>query len=93
MSYLRKQMQYLKFDRRLLEINMKSGTITEEEYKNHLSQLENDEAKSETINLEGDSAPSEDPSTEVQAPSTEVTPPSPVAPVTPTNSDPFGSGY
>lgn len=95
MSYLRKQMQYLKFDKRLLEINMKSGTITAEDYQNHLGQLEDVEAKSESIDLEGENNnDSENSNTEESAATTTPDPTEPVAPtINPAHSDPFGSGY
>ncbi len=91
MSYLQQQMNFLKFDKRLLEINLKSGAITQQEYDQHiqnLSDVENNsmkldlatEAEEASQSMNGDSHPA---STEAEA-----------APATmPTNTDPFGSGF
>ena len=57
MAYLQEQMEILKFDKRLLEINLKNGSITNEQYKQFLSQLEDVESRSEKINLDDSSAP------------------------------------
>ena len=57
MAYLQEQMEILKFDKRLLEINLKNGSITNEQYKQFLSQLEDVESQSEKINLDDSSAP------------------------------------
>lgn len=90
MSYLQKQMNFLRFDKRLLEINLKSGNMTKEEYAQHIQNLPDDTNKSETIDLgkeevesgfetmNGDSRPAE----------TAATPAA-----MPTNTDPFGSGF
>lgn len=82
MSYLRNQMGLLKFDKRLLEINLKSGTITEEEYKQHLTALADDEANSETLKLDADKVQ------EVK----EETMNGDHHPAQPANNDPFGGG-
>ncbi len=57
MAYLQEQMEILKFDKRLLEINLKNGSITNEQYKQFLSQLEDVESQSEKINLDDSSVP------------------------------------
>lgn len=89
MSYLQQQMNLLRFDKRLLEINLKSGNITKEEYDQHLANLADDVNNSEAIKLvseeteearnsmNGDHHPAE--TQPVAAP--------------PTNTDPFGSGF
>ena len=92
MSYQQQQMQFLKFDKRLLEINLKNGSITEEEYKQHLAALNDDVANSEALSLDRETAEAADTMTEtVQATETMEAPVQ--QPTTPTNSDPFGSGY
>ncbi|NQZ19670.1 MAG: hypothetical protein HRT44_10500 [Bdellovibrionales bacterium] len=52
MAYLQEQMEILKLDKRLLEINLKNGSLTEEAYKAHLAQLADLEAQSEKLVLE-----------------------------------------
>ena len=86
MSYLQKQMNFLRFDKRLLEINLKSGNITQSEYDQHIQALPDDEANAEKLELgkeeaestmetmNGDSHPAGEPAM-------------------PTNTDPFGSGF
>ncbi|MCB0378192.1 MAG: hypothetical protein KDD33_06845 [Bdellovibrionales bacterium] len=39
MAYLQEQIKILKFDKRLLESNFRSGHISQEEYKQHLASL------------------------------------------------------
>ncbi len=88
MSYLQKQMNVLKFDKRLLEMNYKNGNLTEEEYKQHLSTLKDDVANSESIEISNDN---DSPDSlngghhPVEAPKE--------SPAMPTNNDPFGSGF
>ena len=90
MSYLQNQMNVLKFDKRLLEINFKSGAITEDEYKQHLAALSDDEANAMALDLASEaeeaakesmngSSPAGDGMGEQQS--------------MPTNTDPFGSGF
>ncbi len=89
MSYLQKQMNFLRFDKRLLEINLKNGTLTQEEYNQYLNQLNDSAANAEKLefteesdmadSLNGGSHPAEPQSTQ------------PVS--TPPSSDPFGSGF
>ena len=52
MSYLQKQMDALKFDKRLLEMNRKKGVITEDEYQKHLKSLEDSTANSTHFEME-----------------------------------------
>lgn len=89
MSYLQNQMNILKFDKRLLEINLKNGTITEDDYKQFLANLKDDndnaikldlatEADNQKEAMNGDSHPAET----IQEPTS-----------MPTNTDPFGSGF
>lgn len=89
MSYLREQMQYLKFDKRLLEINLKNGSITEEEYKQHLAGLNDDVANSEKVNLDSGNTEAVNESMNGDSHPADTT----TQPTTPANSDPFGSGY
>ena len=91
MSYLQQQMNFLRFDKRLLEINLKKGTITEEEYQNHISNLQDDVDNSEKLDLASEA--------ETEANKSSMNgdshPAEPVADATPapTNNDPFGSGF
>ena len=84
MSYLQKQMNLLRYDKRLLEINISKGNITQTEYDQHISELPDDTANTEKLVLESDSAAQSAPA---QAPQQEQ----PVA--IPQNTDPFGSGF
>lgn len=93
MSYLQQQMQYLKFDKRLLEINLKNGSITEEEYKQHLSTLNDDVENSEKLNLDGDSTDAGLDTMNGESHPVEAPVETAEQPVMPTNTDPFGSGY
>ena len=88
MSYLQQQMQYLKFDKRLLEINFKKGVITQEDYKKHLEALNNDEDNAMAIDLGGDAVDKADSLGAGAASETTQE-----APVMPANNDPFGSGF
>lgn len=85
MSYLQQQMNVLKFDKRLLEINLKSGTITEADYTNHLAKLTDVQNNSEQINLESDKS--------VQDPEKTMNGNTPGESQPIANIDPFGSGY
>ncbi len=53
-SYLEQQMNLLKFDKRLLEINFKNGQVSQDEYKKHLETLEDDEDKAEKLGFQKD---------------------------------------
>ena len=90
MSYLQQQMEILKFDKRMLEINLKTGAITQAQYDQHIQNLKDDVENSETVNLERESqAPSDSLNGQPQGGTNpEGTPFS-----APTNTDPFGSGY
>lgn len=86
MSYLEQQMNLLKFDKRLLEINLKSGAITKAEFEQHIKTLKDEADRSERMTLEGDNddfGPSMSGHRSVA--------PAPAKPTT--NNDPFGSGY
>lgn len=87
MSYLQNQMNVLKFDKRLLEINLKSGAITQDEYKQHLNTLSDSSANAVKLDL---ATEPEDSFSQVgnssqnsEAPANDI----------PTNTDPFGSGF
>lgn len=89
MSYLQQQMNFLKFDKRLLEINLKNGTITQAEYDQHIQSLADDEANSMKVDLGGDSNDAADSMNGGSHPADTAT----EAPTMPTNNDPFGSGF
>lgn len=93
MSYLQEQMKVLKFDKRLLEMNFKKGTINQDDYKNHINQLPDDVNNAEALSLDSDSDKQEEAAatpTEETAGATDMH----GAPsVSSTNTDPFGSGY
>lgn len=55
MSSLNKAMQTMKYDKRLLDLNLRAGLISQDDYNQHLKQLEDLEANSEIINLEDNS--------------------------------------
>ena len=99
-SYLEKQINFLKFDKRLLEINFKNGSITRNEYKKHLETLEDDVDRAEKLGLKSDqenksqqksmdNLSDSDPmdNTETEPETTEPDSPSSIS------NDPFGSGY
>lgn len=95
MAYLQEQMKILKFDKRMLEINLKNGSLTEADYKSYLSQLRDMEANSEKLVLEEGAAAPEAPTPAPvsnnpfgESVETNTTPVN-----TPPNSDPFGSGF
>ncbi len=54
MSSLDKAMQNLKYDTRMLEINLRAGTLTQEEAKKHLEQLPDSGNNCEKLDLEDD---------------------------------------
>ncbi len=54
MAYIHDQMQKLKFDNRMVNINLKRGTLTEEELKQHRDGQPDESAKVERFNLEED---------------------------------------
>ncbi len=88
MSNQDKQTYFSKFDKRLLEINLKSGLLTETEYQKHLSELRDDTDRAEKLDLNAASDndfPVKSP-VNGQAGTAEPTPAR-------TNNDPFGSGY
>ena len=89
MSYLQQQMNLLKFDKRLLEINLKNGTITQAEYDQHIQALNDDEANATKVDLGGDSSDAADSMNGGSHPADS----SSETPVMPTNNDPFGSGF
>ena len=82
MSYLQRQMETLKYDKRLLEINLKNGSITREEYDNFITQLADSSANAEKLQLEKE-VETPEANSAMQAPANNF----------PTNTDPFGSGY
>jgi hypothetical protein len=87
MSYLQKQMNQMKYDKRLLEINLKQGNITREEYDQYVENLADSAGNSMKLEL---SPETEDSRSYMNGDSH---PASPKPPTMPTNSDPFGSGF
>ncbi|MEM7645533.1 MAG: hypothetical protein AAF203_01375 [Pseudomonadota bacterium] len=85
MSYLQQQMNTLKYDKRLLEMNIKKKNLTADEYKSHLDQLPDDAANAEKLQLESE--------TEAPAAQETMNGDSHPAQGTPFNTDPFGSGF
>ncbi len=49
---LNKNAENMKYDNRLLDINLKLGLLTKEEYEQHLKSLKDVEAESEKIDIE-----------------------------------------
>lgn len=49
---LNKALENLKFDKRLVDINVRQGRLTQEEYDQHLKTLKDLEADVEKLNLE-----------------------------------------
>ncbi len=87
MSYLQKQMNFLRFDKRLLELNIKSGVISQEEYDQHLQSLQDMEGRSEKLRLSNDTKKEDMNGAGSQnSEASSLTTHSPAA-------DPFGSGY
>lgn len=93
MSYLQNQMNVLKFDKRLLEINLKSGTITQAEYDQHLAALADQEANSQKIDLGADSSTDSATNVAEEAPTQPQVDAVQQQPTMPTNTDPFGAGF
>ena len=104
MAYLQEQMKILKFDKRLLEINLKNGSLSEADYKQHLEQLANSEDNAEQLVFEDSKL--EDVPAQEAAPMGQLQQPAATNPfemngaqpttttnTTPTNNDPFGSGF
>lgn len=89
MSYLQQQMNFLKYDKRLLEINLKNGNITKEEYDQYLADLVDDETNATTVNLVSDSDNQVDSMNGGSHPADPAADSQPM----PTNNDPFGSGF
>jgi hypothetical protein len=92
MSYLQKQMSMLKFDKRLTELNYKSGILTPEEYQKHIESLPDRSSQASQIQLksDGDAAQPNGADRGAQPTASEPTQQSPAIPI---NADPFGSGY
>lgn len=89
MSYLQNQMNILKFDKRLLEINLKNGTITEDEYQQFLSNLKDDNANAIKLDLATEAENQKDAMNGESHPADQSQESTPM----PTNTDPFGSGF
>ena len=49
---LNKAVENLKFDKRLLDLNLRLGRVTQEEYDQHLNQLTDLESDSSRLDLE-----------------------------------------
>lgn len=88
MSYLQRQMNALKFDKRLLELNIKSGTITMDEFNTHLTQLPDAQANAEQLDLASDN---DSFSNDMNGGSHPAESPATTQP--PRSTDPFGSGF
>ena len=52
---LKKCLDKMKFDTRMVEYNFRSGAISEEDYKNYLAQLPDSTGHQEPLSLEGES--------------------------------------
>ena len=96
-SYLEEQMGLLKFDKRLLEINFKNGSLSEEEYKKYLESLEDDVDKAEELGFHSDNKSQGQEGESLDQPSdsmddTNKENSEPDADISPDN-DYFGSGY
>jgi len=92
MSYLQKQMKAMRFDKRLIEINLKTQVITEADYTQHIAHLDDRKSVSETLKLFRDGV-GQTPPPVFSVPTSslkqsQVTPPQPAR-----AADPFGSGY
>ena len=86
MAYLQEQMKLLKFDKRLLEINLKSGALSEADYNSYLNQLKDLTNQSEKLVLDDSNSDDRD---NLDSYGAKESP----APSTPPSSDPFGSGF
>lgn len=93
MSYLQKQMDFLRFDRRLLEINLKNGTLSQTEYDQYLEKLSDSAGNAEKLELNDDSSDAALDSLNGGAQSAAQPVQQETAATTPTNTDPFGSGF
>ena len=98
-AYLQEQMEILRFDKRMLEINLKNGSLTETDYNTHLAKLNDMEAMSEKLVLDDSSSaatasePMPEPAPVVNNNPFEATTAEASVSNTPTNNDPFGSGF
>ena len=90
MSYLQNQMNVLKFDKRLLEMNLKNGTISESEYNQHLSALADVEKNATKLDL---AAEADDAMREKLNGSHGSGGSQKISSSMPANNDPFGSGF
>ena len=93
MSYLQKQMDLLRFDKRLLEINLKNGSLTQDEYNQYLTQLSDLENNAEKIELSEDNDQSNETMNGESHPASGDSINEGQQQATPTNTDPFGSGF
>ncbi len=89
MSYLQNQMNALRFDKRLLEMNLKSGIITREEYDQFVTDLKDDTGNATQLDLATEAEESQNASQNETRTEEASSEPSQV----PTNTDPFGSGF
>lgn len=51
-GYLQKQMELLKFDQRLVNINLKRGNLSRDELQRHLDSISDSEKNATTMSLE-----------------------------------------
>jgi hypothetical protein len=58
---LDKSLQAMKFDTRLVDINLRSGALTKEDLKKHIEQLPDLTDKCEKLNLEDSSSEEQEP--------------------------------
>ncbi len=89
MSYLQNQMNALRYDKRLLEINLKNGTITQQQYDQFIIDLKDDTANATQLDLAAEAEESREAMNGRNHPAEPVV----EQPVAPTNNDPFGSGF
>lgn len=54
MSYLQKQMELLKFDQRLVNINLKRGILKKEEWEAHKQSIPDSEKNAANMDLEAE---------------------------------------
>lgn len=87
MAYLQEQMKLLKYDKRLLEINQKNGSLTDSDYNSYLGQLKDLTSQSEKLVLDDSNSESRDKMDSYGA-KEQAMPQTP-----PPSSDPFGSGF
>jgi hypothetical protein len=55
MSEIKANLEKMKYDTRLIELNIKNGRVTKEEIQNHMQNLEDDSGKAQPLDLEGKS--------------------------------------